>query len=204
MVSAVLTPLFFKWRNKKGKASIYAADTSFEDVGMSTIMSVGSGAARPDINGRLILRPPFGTRILGPLVAAAILAFFDFGPALASVGLADPNYQRWLGYAMWALLAYTVVVLNLRQRVVVDGETLSCTGVQLSPQTRDLTGLVNITVHPKRPALVLTFAGQPRLYIPKHLTGRSTFVPLMEEIAARNRAAGLSAKPEGLMARAGF
>lgn len=204
MAAAVLTPFYYRWRNAKGKAGIHAADESLEEVGLSAVMNLGTGQAKPGVDGRLILRPPFGTRILGPAVAAILLATFDFGPFLASLGLTDPQLLFLIGCAAWALLAYTVFMLNARQQVIVDGDMLTCRGVQLSTQTRDLSGLVDIRVHPKRPALVLTFANQPRLYIPKFLTGRGTFVPLMEEIATGNRALGMRAAPDGIMARAGF
>ena len=204
MAAAVLTPFHYRWRNAKGKAGIHATDESLEEVGLSAIMNLGTGQARPGVDGRLILRPPFGTRILGPLLAAGVLIFFDMNLLFEVVGLTSTDLQALARAVLWALLAYTVFMLNIRQRIIVDGDMLTCRGVQLSTQTRDLSGLVDIRVHPKRPALVLTFADQPRLYIPKFLTGRDTFVPLMEEIAAGNRALGLRAAPEGFMARAGF
>ena len=47
-------------------------------------------------------------------------------------------------------------------------------------------GLTGIEMHPKRPALVLSFADQPHLYIPKYLSGRETFIAEMRAIAAQN------------------
>lgn len=201
---ALFSVVMARWRNAKGKTSIYAADSSLEEVGLSALMAMDSGKAKVGIDGRLIMRPSFGTRVIGPVIAAIILAGFDFTPFLTGSFLEDPKLQRWAYILLWGLLTYTGVILNFRQRVVLDGHSITCIGVQMTRQERDLTGLVGIDVHPKRPALVLTFADQPRLYVPNHLSGRDTFVVLMEEIASGNRAAGMNVPPTGFMARAGF
>lgn len=191
LLFAALAPLaavvgsiwFMRWRKEKGRASIFASDTSLEMIGLSAAMNVGSGEVVKCVDGRTELRPPFGTRIIGPLVAMAVLLFMDWTPLFGSVGLTDPRTQGWVIAGLFGLLGYTAFQLNFRQKVVFDDRQIESHGVQLRPQVRNLSGLVDIAVHPKREALVLTFADQPPLYLPKFLTGRDRFVAQMQQIA---------------------
>ena len=202
-VAGVSSWALTRWRNKKGRASIYATDESTEEVALSFLSTLG-GRAKVRRDGMVEMRPPFGARVLVPVVAAVILIGTDLAPLLQSLGISDPTHQTWTYVGLLVLLAGFTIQMNLFQKVTYSDETITCTGVQLKPQKRTLSDLVDIAVHPKRPALVLSFADQERLYIPKFLTGREDFVAFMSTVAAENRAKGLTVPRKGFAESFGF
>ena len=202
--TALLSWLLTLWRDSKRKTSIHAADTSLDDVALSALSSIGFGKGRLRKDGMMELRPPIGLRIIAPAIATVFLLKTDFSPLLESFGLRDPGLQSWAVTGLLVILGLAVLQLNFAQSLAYDQTRIECKGVQMKPQTRDLSGLVDIAVHPKRPALVLTFADQERLYVPKFLNGRAGFVGSMRVIAAENRSRGLEAPRQGLLAQMGF
>ncbi|MEM1237420.1 MAG: hypothetical protein AAGI10_10650 [Pseudomonadota bacterium] len=205
MIAALLgAAIIVPWRKSKGKTSIFAQDTSFDDVGTTLLSTVGSQEVRKGVDGRTEMRPPFGYRVLTPAVMALVVLSFDERALMADMGLTNPTYQTYAIIGFWVLFAYGLFEMNFRQRVIYDATQITVWGVDLRAQTRDLTQLVDIRVHEKRPALVLTFSDGKRLYVPMHLNGRDHFVTEMEAIVAHNLARGERAPQAGFMARAGF
>ncbi len=202
IASGVGSVLFRLWKRRKGKASAFARDTSLDDVAFTAISSIGFGRATERIDGKFEHRPPFGARILGPAIAGVFLATVDFTPLLPS-SLSE-QHQTWAIYALWGLLAYTLLQLNFVQRVVYDRTEIEAFGVDLKPQRRMLDDLVDIETQSKRGSLVLTFATQKRLHVPNLLEDRARFVSAMQEIAAANQARGVAVPRKGLAASLGF
>jgi len=192
------------WARRQGATSLFAQDDSFEDVALSLISLIGDDGGRKLIDGRRELRPPFGYRAIVPAILLGFVLGYDFRGIMTVIGLTDPQSQTYAIWAFWALFIYTVFELNVRQRVIYDETLITCWGVDLRRQERDLRDLVDIRMHEKRPALALTFANEKTLYVPKVLTGRDQFVSDMQRIAEANRARDLSAGKRGLKAQLGF
>lgn len=192
------------WARTKGKDSIFAQDTSLEDVGVTLVSEIGANRGRDFLDGRRELRPPFGTRAIAPFVLLIMLIGYGPRELMSLAGLTDPTYQTYAILAFWVLFAYTLFELNVRQRVIYGHGQISVWGVNLRRQDRDLSELVAIEVHEKRPALVLTFADGSRLYAPKHLNGRARFLREMKAIIADNQSRGLRRPAQGQAARLGF
>lgn len=203
--TAVLTAVLVSmWAKSKGRTSIFASDKGLEEVALSLIWGAGSTPPAKRDDGFIELRPTMGVRLGAPVIGAFVVCVTDLSPLLELFGLYEPS-QQWWGYAaIWVLLAFTAVQLNFVQRVTYRDDYIACIGVDPRPQVRDLSELVDISVHPKRPALVLTFARELPLYIPKFISHREAFLAEMERIAAENRARGQTARPGGLAERFGF
>lgn len=192
LASLFVTISFRRWRKSKGKTSIFAQDDSFEDVGLSLLSALfPSRTATEDF--RTVLRPPWGLRLGAPVFAAVILIYVDFAPLVESLGWATPEHAKLFKAITGVFLTYSAFMLLFFQRIAYDKREIRSYGMDLRPQTRDLSGLISIEMHPSRPALVLTFADQPHLYIPKFLSQREQFITEMEEVVAQN---GLHVRPE--------
>lgn len=192
LASLLVTISFRRWRKSKGKASIFAQDDSFEDVGLSVLSALfPSRAATEDF--RTVLRPPWGLRLGAPVLAAVFLVYVDLTPLVESLSWATPEHGQLFKAITGVFLAYSTIMLLFFQRIVYDKREIRSYGMDLRPQTRDLSGLIRIEVHPSRPALVMTFDDQPHLYIPKFLSQRDQFIREMNEVIARN---GLHARPD--------
>lgn len=183
--SVLLTIAFRLWKKSKGETSVFAQDDSLEDVGLSVLSAAFPSRATTE-DFRTVLRPPWGLRIGGPILAALMLIYVDLTPLTESVGWALPEGARILKLVIGAGLAYSTAMLLFVQRVAYDRREIRSYGIDPRPQTRQLSGLTGIEMHPKRPALVLSFADQPHLYIPKYLSDRETFIAEMRAIAAQN------------------
>lgn len=193
-----------RWRNSKGRTSVFANDESLEEVGMSFISSMFNSFSPNRVDGITELRPPWGLRVLAPILALALFLTTDMSPLWDSVGVHDPLIRKGALIALCLFFGYSWFMLLFVQKVVYDGSFIECYGVDASKQERNLSDLVDIRVHEKRPALVLTFAQQKPLYIPKFLSHRAEFVSRMEAIAQQNRSNGLAAPALTLANRFGF
>ena len=200
----VVTLALLRWRKSKGRTSVFATDTSLEDIGLSAISALGDTRSPNRIDGYTELRPTWGSRIFGPAIAFVVLLNIEATQLFEALGIFDNVIQFWIICALFLLLTYTVIQLNVFQRVVYNTTAIACVGIDVRRQDRSLTELIDIKVHDKRPALVLTFVDQPTLYIPKFISQRARFISDMEAIITANRARGLSVPPEGLVARMGF
>ncbi len=183
--SLLLTIAFGIWKRSKGKTSIFAQDDTLEDVGLSVLSAAFPSRATTE-DFRTVLRPPWGLRIGGPILAALMLIYVDLTPLTESLGWALPEGPRLFKLGIGAVLAYTTAMLLFVQRVAYDRREIRSYGMDPRAQTRQLSGLTGIEMHPNRPALVLSFADQPHLYIPKYLSDRETFIAEMRAIAAQN------------------
>lgn len=192
------------WAKSKGAKSVFAHDDSLEDVGITLVSMIGDDGGKQLVDGRRELRPPFGYRALAPAILLGFLLGYDYREIMTLMGIVDPQHQNYAIWAFWALFAYTIFELNFRQRVIYDRNEISCWGVDLRRQDRDLGQLVDISMHENRPALVLIFADGKRFYVPKHLTGRARFIEDMEKIAAENLRNGAEVPSQGFFARQGF
>ncbi|MEL7092674.1 MAG: hypothetical protein AAFN94_13155 [Pseudomonadota bacterium] len=195
------------WRDTKGRASAFATDNSLEEVGMSAISIIGSGSYTTLDDGRTELRPTWGMRLGMPALAAFV--FFTIDPDLIFGWLPllgfGPNAVHWAMVLLGWGLMFATISLNFFQRVAYDGDTIHCEGTNLRHQTRDLSGLVDIEVHEKRPVLMLTFSDQAHLYIPKYISQREAFLADMDAIIERNLDAGQDVPDEdGLFQRLGL
>ena len=150
------------------------------------------------------MRPPIGARIIVPIIGAILLLGVDLAPLFQSFGASSPGMLFWSKAGTLAALAVFTLHTNISQRVVYSDRWITCRGVQLTAQTRKLSDLVDIAVHPKRHALVLTFAEQKRMYVPKFLTGREAFVLHMRMIIEANLARGKTVPEPDPLARVGF
>lgn len=193
-----------RWKNAKGATSIYAQDDSFEDIGMSFISSLFNTTPVKFGDGRIELRPPVGLILIAPLIALVFTTYTDFEPLWGSLGIAPGWIRDIIYYGLAAVFCYTWFMLLFVQKVIYSDTQITCHGVDLRPQTRDLSDLVDICVHEKRPALVLTFERQKPLYIPKFLSHRAQFISTMEKIAAQNTGDGMIARPSTWQNRMGF
>lgn len=192
------------WRNQKGRTSIFAQDAHLESVGFSLIASLFDSRSMQRIDGITEMRPPWGMRLLAPGLASFLFLTTDLSPLWHSVGINDPRVHVTFLSICCALTGYSWFMLLFFQKVVYDRAQIECSGVDISHQHRDLSDLVDIHVHKRRPALVLTFAHQKPLYIPKFLSGRAKFVTEMEAIAQQNLAQGLTAPAPTLASQLGF
>jgi len=193
-----------RWRKSKGRTSVFAADMSLDDIGLSAISAIDTDAPADPVDGAMVLRPSLGIRILAPIVAVVFLLTVDIEPLLNSVGITGDGAQHWTKVILAWMLAYAVIHLNLFQKVAYNDTHIACTGIDIRTRYRQLTSLVDITVHDKRPALVLTFADQKPLYVPKFISQRARFITQMEQIASHNRAQGMTAPEPTLANRLGF
>ncbi|SLN72359.1 hypothetical protein ROA7450_04035 [Roseovarius albus] len=192
------------WRNAKGATSIYAQDERFEDIGMTLLSSLFQTAPVKLGDGRIELRPPMGLILIAPFLALVFTTYTDFGPLWESLGIASGWIRDVIYYGLAAVFCYSWFMLLFVQKVIYSDKQITCHGVDLRSQTRDLDDLVGIRVHEKRPALVLTFERQKPLYIPKFLSHRAQFVSAMEKIAAQNTRDGMVARPTSRQNRMGF
>lgn len=193
-----------RWRKAKGRSSVFAADASLDDIGLSAISAIDTEPEAEPADGAMVLRPALGIRILAPVIAGVFLYTVDIDPLLHSVGISDGGTQHWTKVILGWMLVYSVIHMNLFQKVAYSDTDIACTGVDIRTQYRDLSDLVDIAVHDKRPALVLTFANQKPLYVPKFITQRSRFISDMAQIAANNRAKGMTPPASTLATRLGF
>ena len=192
------------WRSAKGRASVFAADHDLDDVAMSAMSMYGAGKGRRRRDGMIELRVPFGLAIILPAVAAMFLMTMDLSAPMAAMGIADPQIQGGVIIGLLLFICWTVFQTGFLQKIAYDSDKIECHGMDLKPQTRTLDDLVDIAMHPRRPALVLTFAAQKRLYVPKALEDRDAFVQEMTRIAKANRARGLQMPAEPLAAKLGL
>ncbi|SDX89189.1 hypothetical protein SAMN05444358_11456 [Ruegeria halocynthiae] len=149
-----------RWRNSKGRTSIFANDQSLEDVGLSFISSLFNSFSPNRVDGITELRPPWGLRDLAPVIALVLLLTTELSPLWESVGIHDPVIHKAALIALCLIFGYSWFILLFVQKVVYDGSFIECYGVDATKQERKLSDLVDIRVHDKRPALVLTFAQQ--------------------------------------------
>ncbi len=184
--SVFLTHGIVRWRNAKSRTSIFAQDSNPEEVGFSALSSLFSRAPIDLGHGKTELRPTWGIRLLAPLVALVFLIFMDFSEFWRSLGLESTTSQFAVYVGFGLVLGYSWFMMLFVQRIVYDDHYIVCHGVDLRPQSRRLSDLVDIRVHEKRPALVLSFSEQPTLYVPKFVSHRETFIRDMEEISANN------------------
>lgn len=175
-----------RWRSSKSATSVFAQDTSLEDVGLSALSSLFSTAPTELGNGRKELRPTWGIRLIAPLVALAVLIFTDLSPLWNSLGIQSATAHLALVCLFGLVLGYSWAMLLFVQRVVYDDHYIMSHGIDLRSQTRRLSDLTGFRVHERRPALVLTFAEQAPLYIPKFLSHREVLIQRLEEISANN------------------
>lgn len=175
-----------RWRNTKGATSVFAQDSSLEDVGLSALSSLFSTAPTDLGKGRKELRPTWGIRLIAPVVALVFLIFTDLSPFWQSFGVQSETAHLVINCVIGAALGYSWFMLLFVQRIVFDDHYIMSYGIDLRSQSRRLSDLTGIRVHEQRPALVLTFAQQPPLYIPKFLSHRETLIQRLEEISADN------------------
>jgi hypothetical protein len=201
-ISGVVMIALRVWRRSKGKTSIFAQDESLEEVSLSAVSA--AFPSRPTTEDfKTVLRPPWGLRLGAPIIGAVFLIYVDLGPVVESLGWAEPVHAFAAKVITGVALAYSAFMVLFVQRVVYDRHEIRCHGIDLRPQTRDLSGLRSITLHTKRPALVLTFVDQPHLYIPKFLSRRAQFISDMEAIAVQNAHPAEAERPT-LRYRMGF
>jgi len=197
-----------RWRASKGAASVFAQDGNLEQIGFSAISAALDSRSVDRIDGFKELRPTWGIRLFAPLLAIVLLVAADAGPVFASLlvslGLKNPVWADFAMVLIAAAFAYTWVMLLFYQRVIYDEVGIESIGTNIMSETRSLKDLVDIRVHEKRPTLVLSFADQKPLYIPKFISQRAMFLSDMEALIAKNRAQGMVAAPQNLAARMGF
>ncbi|MEO1779831.1 MAG: hypothetical protein AAFU63_13690 [Pseudomonadota bacterium] len=197
------------WRRTVGRSALFASDAAIEDSALSAI----TGQADPqhieitrDIaqDGPTTLRPMRSLRMLAPAIAALLLYIVDIGPALQSIGITGTGLQHWLSVLIGWMLVYASLHFAVFHKLSFDDTILTYAGFDPRTHQRRLDDLVEIACHPARPALVLTFAAQRRLYIPNVFDQRDRFIADMAAIAAANRARGLDVPAPTLAARLGF
>lgn len=193
-----------RWRASKADTSIFAQDEDVSEIVFSALSSLFSAEPVNPGQGRVELRPTRGVRLLAPPFAIVIVALTDLGPLWSSVGLDSGGLPDPVQGGIVALFGYSWFMMLFVQRVIYDSAHIVCHGVALRPQTRHLWDLVDIKVHDTRPALVLTFARQPPLYVPKFLSHRETFISAMKAIAQDNARFGLRPRETRVQDRLGF
>lgn len=184
-MSAAFMIAMLLWRRSTGKSSIFAQDDSLEEVGLSALSA--AFPSRPTTEDfKSVLRPPWGLRLGAPIIGAIFLIYLDLEPVLESLGWAEPFHAVVAKVATGLVLAYSAFMVLFVRRIVYDSREIRCHGLDLRAQMRKISELRSITLHPKRPALVLSFVDQPHLYIPKFLGQRAQSIAEMEAFAANN------------------
>lgn len=200
----ILSAALIAWRRSKGAMSVFAQDNSLEDIGFTAVSAAFDTTSINRIDGITELRPTWGIRLFAPIIALTLFLFVDLGPFFESIGLNDRRYRSWAVLFVMAVFAYTWCMLLFFQKVTYDDKFIDSAGIDVTSQTRSLKDLVGIRQHEKRPALVLTFAEQKPLYVPKFISQRAKFIADMEIIASHNRENGLAAQKPSLTEKLGF
>ncbi len=193
-----------RWRNWKGRSSIYAQDSSFEDIGLTFISSLFNTAPVKLGDGRVEIRPPMGLCLITPVIAVVFVTYTNFEPLWESLGIAPGWIRDAIYYGLAIVFSYTWFMLLFVQKVIYSEREIVSHGTDLRTQARDLSDLIDIRVHEKRPALVLTFAGQKPLSIPKFLSHRAQFITAMQKIAEQNTSNGMTTPEPSWQNRLGF
>lgn len=202
--SVFVTHAVVRWRNSKSRTSVFAQDSSLEDVGLSALSSFLAKAPVPLAHGKTELRPTWGLRLIAPMIAILFLAFTDFTPLWNSLGVNAPALRSGIIVLTGIIIGYTWFMLLFVQRVVYDSREIQSHGISLRCDQRSLQDLVDIRVHDSRPSLVLSFATQDPMYIPKFLSHREAFIAAMQEIIERNSNKGMEPAMPGWRERAGL
>ena len=95
-----------RWRNSKSATSVFAQDSSLEDVGLSALSSLFSRAPKDFGNGRKELRPTWGIRLIAPVVALVFLIFTDLSPFWQSFGIHSAAAHLAITCLIGAALGY--------------------------------------------------------------------------------------------------
>ena len=185
--SALLGAFAFRaWGRSRGKTSVYASDTSLNDVALSLAGSLFDNSPDKVIGGAQTYRSTWGAKLL--VLAVMLLVVFSFNiPAVIEGRSEAYNHMTTLVLTAAGLyVAFQWIMLAFVQRITVDGSTITSHGYALRPQSRQLDTLIDIQTHPEKRLLMLNFKGQPPIYAPRFLSQRANFVAEMEAHIRRN------------------
>ena len=189
----VSVAIFFKkWAASKSNTSLFKHDSGFDDVGLNLMAMLGQTKATKSRRGMTELRPPIGARFLLPIFAAMTFYATSFDPFWESLGLNSDKMQTPVTLCVMALLLYTWVMITFVQKITYDQNSITVRGVQLSTETRDLSSLVSIEKHEKRPIFVMKFARGNELHAPSFISQRQKFVNDMKAVILKNTQQGVT------------
>lgn len=181
-----LTGTLAKWRGDKAGASVFASDDTSGVPVQSGDLPQDDDPEAPTAPWTE-LRPAWGIRIIVPFVALVLMFTVDTAPFWNAMSITNQILKNGAFVCVGALLAYNWFMVLFVQRVIYDAEKIESCGTDFVPQSRDLTNLISIRDHEKRPVLVLAFVDQKPLYVPKYIAQRGRFMADMERMVRANR-----------------
>lgn len=190
-LSLVLTGMVafgtFRWSRSVTRQSIKERGGKHPGKGgFPTLASLRDDAPRDLDNDRGELRPSWIARLIAPLVALFCMAVFDINPLLRLLGVQTLLGQQ-VFYALFCLVFASVwLAMLLHQRAVWGQGKLTWHGILFWRQERSLEKLVGVHAPDNSPVVMLRFADQWPLFVPKHLAHIDTFVAEMQRHADHN------------------
>lgn len=181
-----LTGTLAKWRGDKAGASVFASDDTSGAPAQSGDLPQDDDPETPTAQWTE-LRPAWGVRIIVPFVALVLIFTVDTAPFWNAMSITNQILKNGAFVCVGALLAYNWFMVLFVQRVIYDAEKIESCGTDFVRQSRDLTNLISIRDHEKRPVLVLAFVDQKPLYVPKYIAQRGRFMADMERMVRANR-----------------
>ncbi len=194
-LTVAVAVFFKKWTASKSNTSLFKHDTGLDDVGLNLMAMLGQTKVTKSSRGMTELRPPVGARFLLPIFAALTFFATSFDPFWESLGLSSDKMQMPVTFCVMALLLYTWVMITFVQKITYNQNTITVRGVQLSSETRDLSSLISIKKHEKRPIFVMKFARGKELHAPSFISQRQKFVSDMKAVISKNTQQGIRPSP---------
>ncbi len=178
-----VTGTIAKWRHDKAGPPVFAPGETAHPS--AELREVEDTEGQP--TGWTELRPAWGIRVIVPFVALVLLFTVDTTPFWNALAISNQLIKNAAFALVGVLLAYNWFMVLFVQRVTYDAQKIESCGSDFVPQSRDLTSLISIRDHGKRPVLVLAFVDQKPLYVPKYIAQRGRFMADMERIVRANR-----------------
>jgi hypothetical protein len=178
-----MTGTLAKWRQDKAGPPVFAPGETADPS--AALPEDDDAELHP--SGWTELRPAWGVRVIVPFVALVLLFTVDTAPFWNFFAVSNQLLKNAAFVLVGALLAYNWFMVLFVQRVTYDSQKIESCGSDFVPQSRDLTSLISVRDHEKRPVLVLAFIDQKPLYVPKYIAQRGRFLADMERIVRANR-----------------
>ena len=178
-----MTGALAKWREGKAEPTVF-------EPGQTAPQSADfheHDQSEDQSSGWTELRPAWGVRVIVPFAALVLLFTVDTAPFWNALNITHQFVKNGAFIGVGAVLAYNWFMVLFVQRVTYDTQKIESCGTNFVPQSRDLTSLISIRDHEKRPILVLAFVDQKPLYVPKYIAQWGRFMADMERIVRANR-----------------
>lgn len=178
-----MTGALAKWREGKAEPTVFEPGQTAPQAADLHEHDQSEGQS----SGWTELRPAWGVRVIVPFVALVLLFTVDTAPFWNALNITHQFVKNGAFIGVGAVLAYNWFMVLFVQRVTYDTQKIESCGTNFVPQSRDLTSLISIRDHEKRPILVLAFVDQKPLHVPKYIAQRGRLMADMERIVRANR-----------------